>query len=160
MVLLKNMSEQNKHSTLSSIESAAMAGFPLMSVATAVEALNSYNYIDADWIEHIPAGDHLSSMTGAYALGAIGGTVTERFAARLEANGRERSAERVRRVGRTLTVMGSIACQLAIETSTKGTGDKWDVVSGAIATVPGLIAGRGYAKTWKARKQARQELTY
>lgn len=147
------MSEQNKQPAPTSIESAAMAGFPLISTTTAVEALNAYNYIDADWIEHVPADDHMSSMTGSYVLGAIGGAATERFAARLESKGREKSAERVRRFGQTLTVMGSVAYQLAIETSTKGTGDKWDVVAGAIATVPGLIAGRGYTKIGKHAEQ-------
>ena len=141
------MSEQNKkHQPPTSIESAAIAGMHLLGIATAAEALNKYNYIDADWMEHVPTNDHMSSMAGSYVLGAIGGTATERFAAHLESNGRKKSAERVRRAGKTITVMGSIACQLAIETSTKGVGDKWDVVSGAIATVPGLIAGRGYAK--------------
>lgn len=148
------MPEQNKHPAPTSIESAAMTGLPLISTAAAAEALNSYNYTDIDWVEHIPAGDHLSSIAGSYAVGAIGGAATERLAARLESNGRKKSAERVRRIGNTLTIMGSIACQLVLETSTKGTGDKWDIVSGAIATVPGLVAGRGYAKTGRRTERS------
>jgi hypothetical protein len=147
------MPKQNKNHAPTTIETVAMAGLPLTSIAGAVEALNSYGYIDAAWIERIPAADHMSSIVGSYVVGAIGGTATERFAARLDSHGRKKSAERVRKIGNALTAMGSLACQLAIETSTRGTGDKWDVISGAIATVPGLVAGRGYAKSGKHTKE-------
>src|SRR5688500_13416712 len=106
------MAKHDKQPTSTTVESAAIAGLPLVGITAATEALSSYGHINADWIEHMPLADHTSSMLGSYALGAIGGTVTERFAARLESRGRQKSAERVRRVGNTLTAMGSLACQM------------------------------------------------
>ncbi len=134
-------------------ETAAIVGLPVVAIAGAVQASEAYGYIDADWIQELPAAQHLSSISGSYVVGTAGGIITERFAAYFEQRGHEKSAARVRLAGHTLTFLGSAACQVAVETTTRGIGDKWDVLSGIIATAPGMVAGSGYAKILMPRDQ-------
>ena len=137
-------------------EVIAFTTFPIISVFSAAEALESYGWTNQPFFEDIPGSDHLSSVTGSYAVGIAGGALTERFASRLESKGSLTYAERVRRFGNTMTVLGSLASQIAIETSTKGVGDKWDVVVGTVATLPGIIAGRGATKSARSAKKLRK----
>lgn len=146
--------EQNKHpnSGPNPAERAAMTTPAVLGPVTAAEAVHSYGHVEAPFIENIPASDHLSSMLGSFTLGVVGGALTERAAGYMESRGRLGAAERIRHYGNAITAMGSIACQMAIETSTRGTGDKWDIVAGALATAPGILAGRGYAKMFRRKR--------
>ena len=136
-----NMSEKKTDS--SQVETVAVIGFPAVSIVTAIHETDAHGWAVAPWIEQAPGIDHASSAAGSYFMGAVGGTITERIASRLESSGKPKSAERARRFGNTLTVLSSIACQLAIEGSPQGgVSDKWDVVAGIVTTAPGMIAGR------------------
>jgi hypothetical protein len=134
---------ENKNLPPSSLEKASIVGMHLTSTAAVVHEGNAGNWIHAPWIESMPGIDHSSSASGSYVIGMVGATLAERIAARLENKGKMKSAERARRFGNSLTVLSSIACQLAIETNPNyGISDKWDVISGIVSTAPGMIAGR------------------
>lgn len=147
------MVRENKNASPTSFESATTMGLSVVTGAVLLQSLDSYNYIDAGWIQQLPAADHLSSIAGSYAFGAVGGALTERFASHFASKGREDAAEGVRLIGNTVTMLGSLAYQLTIESSTRGVSDKWDIVAGIVATAPGIIAGKGYARIRKRIKQ-------
>ena len=133
---------ENKNLPPSPLEKASVVGMNVASAAAVIHGGNG-NWIHAPWIESVPGIDHSSSVSGSYVIGVAGAAFTERIAARLETKGKMKSAERARRFGNSLTVLSSIACQLAIETNPNyGISDKWDVISGIISTAPGMIAGR------------------
>lgn len=134
---------ENKNLPPSPLEKASIVGMNVSTTAAAVHEGNAGNWIHAPWIESVPGIDHSSSVSGSYVIGMAGATLTERIAARLETKGKMKSAERTRRFGNSLTVLSSIACQLAVETNPNyGISDKWDVISGIVSTAPGMIAGR------------------
>jgi hypothetical protein len=134
---------ENEKLPPSFLEKASVVGMNVTAAAAVVHEGNAGNFIDASWIESVPGIDHSTSAAGSYVLGMAGALLTERFAARLETSGKMKSAERARHFGNSLTILSSIACQLAIETNPHyGISDKWDVISGIISTAPGMIAGR------------------
>lgn len=149
------MPTKENHPKLSpTIEGLSSTVFPVASGLAAIHELNTHGYIDLPFIEQVPGIMHSSSAAGGAAIGMVGGIVTERIAANLEMKGKENNAEKVRHFGTTITLLGSLATQLTIESGLiKGTPDAWDVAIGFIATAPGIIAGHSLARSNTKNKQ-------
>jgi hypothetical protein len=137
-----------QNNTLHSVtENAVQMAMPIVATATALHEMDVNGYINMPWIQEVPGIDHASSFIGSWAV-AAGITVgVEKLATMLKTRGHDKAAERMRRARNIIAWTGSIACQLAIETSSwGGVSDVRDVVAGAIATVPGIIYGSSLAR--------------
>lgn len=139
----------------SPVETASLIASPAITTTGMMHELNTYNGTNFPVVDSLPLIEHSSSAAGGVFVGMLGGAITENMAARLESKGKEKTAEKVRRIGTVVTLMGSLAAHLTIESGIlKGTPDKWDVVVGFAATAPGLLAGRtmGRRPTRKANE--------
>lgn len=125
------------------IETGAVWAAPPIGLTAAAHELDANGWIAAPWAQGIPGAEYSSSMGGSFVIGMGMVVVAEQIAGRLDSRGHEKAAENTRRAGKVFAWAGSIACQLAIETSSRaGVSDKWDLVAGTAATVSGIIAGR------------------
>lgn len=120
-------------------ETAATWGFPITTAAAAEHSLVAYKGIK---MPEFPGAEHSTSLAGGYALGVLGGYLTERLARRVDTSDNPRSAERLRKLGWIMTSVGVLACQVTIEWALQGVSDPRDVLLGTIAATPGLVAGR------------------
>ena len=120
-------------------ETAATWGFPITTAVAAEHSLVANGWID---LPQFSGAEHSTSLAGGYALGVLGGYLTERLARRVDTSDNPRSAERLRKLGWIMTSVGVLACQVTIEWALQGVSDPRDVLLGTIAAIPGLVAGR------------------
>ncbi len=136
------------------VKVGAMAAGPVESVVSAVHELDKHTALTMPWAENLPLADHSSSIAASTAIAASTSVVAEALAGRLELRGRETAAERVRRAGNIISWAGSIAYQLAVETTPQGgVSDKWDIVAGLVSTAPAIMLGTRVGRGIKSRSE-------
>ena len=64
------------------LETAATWGFPITTAAAAEHSLVANHWLNN--IAQFPGAEHSTSLAGGYALGVLGGYLTERFARRVD----------------------------------------------------------------------------
>jgi hypothetical protein len=140
------------HPVVQGVEAATPIITPIaVTAAAGAQAADTYHFtpVAEPVLEHIPGIEHSSSVLGSYAVSMIAVGTADLIANRLALRGHEKAAQRTARAGRIVAWMGSIASLAAAELGLHGTGDKWDVVAGLAATLPGIITGQTWAETLK-----------
>lgn len=145
------MAHSHQQNMTNQIEDVALAAWPAISSVSAVRAMDAYGYIDLPQIQSLPGAGHSSSILASYSIGVAGGAVTAGLVEYCETRGSIKCAKAIRKIGNAATWFTSVFYQSMFETYARGAYDKWDILYGAAATLPGIYAGRGLRKIIAAK---------